>query len=229
MNSDWSVFDIPYFDTYKMRVVSKNKESLDRLIKILSYEDPEWYLDGIISIKDLKDIPKSTNIMGDHTLSEWESRRVYTYNSLKNMLENNEYYYTDILKDGEYFYIDVSGIVMSSCRNGWTYISREDKNDLLCIGHEKDENNKPIWDKPIYGTSYRTGLYNVCKKLGMAFQVYINKPMNYVQILFNYNKESAEYHYHYIYDKLMDSYGEFKNCEFIYTHDFDKGIIRTYR
>lgn len=35
---------MPNYCVYNLKAVSKNKESLERLIKIMSYEDPEYYI-----------------------------------------------------------------------------------------------------------------------------------------------------------------------------------------
>lgn len=137
---------------------------------------------------------------------------------------------TGIIEDGEYFYVELEGYVAWSC-DAWVF-QKSDVNDLLCIGHEKDENGKPIYNKPIYGTAYFTSLPDICKKFDITVQLYGAEPDMEFQLMIHINKNGIINHCdcaytfddHYEPLEAMDGYGNFENCDVIYNGEITNEV-----
>ena len=107
---------------YTIKAVSKNEDAIKRLIQIMNYKDPEYFI--------------------------YRCRSVYD---------------NGIYKDGDYYVADLNGDVAWSC-NRW-FATQENKDELVVIKYDDDFN-------PTYGTAHYISLDLLCKKLGVAIELY---------------------------------------------------------
>ena len=101
---------------YQMKAVSKTKDALEKLKKILNYKDEDYY---IYRVKDAEA-------------------------------------FDEIAKEGDFYVLNIDGVVAWSC-GYWFNESRKTEND-----HEL----------PNFPNATYTTLINICKKLGIAIEVF---------------------------------------------------------
>ena len=117
-----------------MRVVAKSKDTLARLVKIMTYKDDEYFVS-----------------------------RVRGFSELTKPFEKDGLWIQDFEVDGAW-----------DCERFFS--TTENKNELVIIGYEKDENGETDGDKPIYGTAHLTNLVKLTEALGFGCELFSEEP-----------------------------------------------------
>lgn len=117
-----------------IRVVAKSKDTLDRLEKILTYKDNEFFV-----------------------------YRCSFFGAFSCVSEHNGLFVRDYEIEGA-----------NDCEH--LFASEEDKDDLLFLGYEKDENGQENLEKKIYGTAHRTNLVELAKTLDFGCELFSEEP-----------------------------------------------------
>lgn len=112
---------------YNMVAVAPKKETLERLIRIMNYEDNEYFIYRCFSVS-----------------------------------QNNEIIFD---KKNNLYSVNLQGDVAWSC-DMW-FDGKENKDELIIIGREKDDHSKLI-----YGTAHYITLDLLCQKLDFGLEVF---------------------------------------------------------
>lgn len=173
-----------------LKVVARNKETLDRIFKILSYNDDEYCL------YRCRDVQKNGEPFKD-----------------------GGFWVQDFFVDGAW-----------SCNPFFNH--KDNPNEKLIIGYEKDEQGMDDFDKKIYGTAHFTNLCHIAKILDCGFELYDNEPgcCFWEHFMCNHNgelvcDESGKYDLDYgnngepVEEYDIDYYNDFAFSDEIYGND----------